>query len=103
MNWRVKKLNHDNAVRDDIRESSRWYNRKQRGLGLEFRTELRIAFRAVTRNPETFPFVESNVRRYVVRRFPFLVYYTVCQNEVRILRVIHTSRDPETWKNNLKK
>ena len=38
-----------------------------------------------------------NVRRGVVRGYPYCIYYREEPTQVRVLSVFHTSRDPTIW------
>lgn len=44
-----------------------------------------------------FAFVHADVRRAVVARFPFAVFYSVEPKRVVILRVLHSARNPGLW------
>ena len=39
----------------------------------------------------------ADVRKAVVRRFPYCVYYRPHADRVEVLAVFHTSRDPSLW------
>lgn len=41
--------------------------------------------------------VRGNVRRAIVTRFPYAVFYQVEPKRVVVLAVIHTARDPRLW------
>ena len=47
-----------------------------------------------------FAIVHSNVRRAIVSRFPFAVFYLVEPKRVVVLRVLHTARNPILWPRN---
>lgn len=38
-----------------------------------------------------------SVRRALMRRFPFAVFYTADEDLLLVLRVIHTSQSPRDW------
>lgn len=42
--------------------------------------------------------VKSGVRRYVLRRFPFLIVYRVLESQVEVIAVTHARRRPGYWK-----
>ncbi len=46
--------------------------------------------------PESCPIIYRDVRRAVVSRFPYLVFY-VRPTRVSVLTVLHSSRSPTTW------
>jgi plasmid stabilization system protein ParE len=49
-------------------------------------------------NPHLFPLVYRNLRRAVVRRFPFAVFYEVTGDEIEVFAIFHSLRDPDEWK-----
>ena len=48
--------------------------------------------------PEAWSIVEEDVRRHLISRFPFGIYYCVENNCISIYAVMHMSRHPEYWK-----
>ena len=56
------------------------------------------ALTRIISNPNSFPIVYQNLRRVVVRRFPFALFYEVGAEEVQVMAVFHSRRDPEIWK-----
>jgi toxin ParE1/3/4 len=47
--------------------------------------------------PKLHAVVLGEVRKAVVRRFPYCIYYREEEAGVRVLAVFHTSRDPAEW------
>jgi plasmid stabilization system protein ParE len=79
-------------------DSIAWYENQREGLGQEFRATVEEYFQRIGDNPEWFPEVRGEVRRAVVRRFPFVIHFLVEINHIVILSVFHTSREPEQLK-----
>ena len=71
-----------------------WYESEREGLGREFRVTIEEYFQRILENPEWFPKVRGEVRRAVVRRFPFAIHFLIEADHIVILSVFHTSRDP---------
>jgi plasmid stabilization system protein ParE len=86
---------------EEFDDSIAWYDRQRAGLGREFRATVEDHLRQITDNPERFPRVRRNVRRAVVRRFPFVIHFLVDADQVVVLSVFHTSRDPGRLKSRL--
>jgi plasmid stabilization system protein ParE len=82
----------------EIRDSAAYYDREWRGLGGEFLDELQDAFDAIREAPERWQLARENVRRYLLRRFPYAVYYRVHESEAVILSVAHFKRKPDYWR-----
>jgi toxin ParE1/3/4 len=57
-----------------------------------------LIFRRIQANPNQYPVVHRNVRRALVRRFPYGVFYVVEGQRIVVLAVFHGSRDPSQWK-----
>ncbi len=67
-------------------------------LAAAFVQEIEHAISAIRRNPTTWRPVEEDVRRYLVHRFPFGIYYTVTADFITIWAIMHLSREPGYWK-----
>lgn len=71
----------------DIRSAFEWYAAQRSGLGDEFFVAVRSLLETVSRFPESNPILYRNVRRAVVSRFPYLVFYVVRPAVVTVLAV----------------
>jgi plasmid stabilization system protein ParE len=72
-----------------------WYEGQREGLGNEFRATIEDHFQQIADHPEWFTKVRGEVRRAVVRRFPFVIHFLVEEERIVVLSVFHTSRDPQ--------
>ena len=82
---------------DELVEARQWYAHQREGLDMEFMECIDDALSRVVRNPQLYPIVYRNLRRAVVRRFPFAVFYEVTADEISVIAVFHSRRDPERW------
>jgi plasmid stabilization system protein ParE len=87
----------------DIAETREWYEERQRGLSLEFRSALDDTMSSIAGNPELYARIYRNLRRALVARFPFAVFYVLRKESIIVIAVLHTSRSPALWRNRLKK
>lgn len=74
-----------------------WYNDQRTGLGRRFVTAVQAVFDAIGANPRMHGVVLADVRKAVVRRFPYCVFYRPHDDRIEVLSVFHTSRDPSVW------
>ncbi len=88
-------------AKEDIREAAKWYNKRQNGLGKRFTAEVREKVHFIRQNPKASNVRYDDVRTAVLNVFPFMVHFTIDEkNETIIISaVLHTSRNPELWKN----
>ena len=70
------------------------YNEKVPGLGDRFRLTIFSAFDQIAGRPESFPRITGEIRRAVIQVFPFVVHFQVEGDQIVILSVFHTSRNP---------
>lgn len=82
----------------DIREAARWYEDREIGLGLRFLREIRTSLQHITDNPLMFPIIEEDVRRALLHKFPYSIYFVNEADAIAIIAVLHQHRRPGTWK-----
>jgi toxin ParE1/3/4 len=82
---------------EDLHDAKVWYERKRAGLGDEFLLCVEEALDRIRVIPEGAPQVVPGVRRVMLRRFPYGVFYRVDPDQIGILAVYHHNRDPRGW------
>lgn len=85
------------AARIELREAVEFYERQQRGLANRFLAEVETAVERIADRPETWARVSGRVRRCLVHRFPFAIFFHVDGTEIEILAVVDLRRDPTRW------
>lgn len=84
-------------VQCDLEAAFDWYEEQRVGLGEQFLVSVQTTFKSIESFPEIFALVHGEVRRAIVSRFPFAVFYVVEPKRLVVLRVLHTARDPNLW------
>jgi toxin ParE1/3/4 len=85
----------------DIREAYRWYDGRRENLGSEFLEALNVCLDRVAQHPKACQLVHKQVRRALLRRFPFCVYYLIAEAEVIVIAVLHGRRDAVQWRSRI--
>lgn len=67
--------------------------------GNQFLAELELVFEAIQAMPLRFPIVHGSIRRALLRRYPFAVFFRVRQatDHVVVLAVFPQHHDPARW------
>jgi toxin ParE1/3/4 len=78
-------------------EVAKWYDAREQGLGRDFLRAFRAATDVLRRNPLQYQVVFEDMRRVILRRFPYSVFYEIHGSDVVILGCMHGARDPEEW------
>ena len=82
---------------NDLGAGFDWYEEQRPGLGEQFLSAVRSTLESIELYPELFISVHGDVRRAIVSRFPFAIFYLVEPRRIVVLRVLHTARDPKLW------
>jgi plasmid stabilization system protein ParE len=75
-----------------------YYNAQIPGLGESFIDEIEAGIAKILTNPTTWRVIEHDVRRYLVHRFPYGIYYTIENDTVAIWAVRSLQREEDDWR-----
>jgi toxin ParE1/3/4 len=81
----------------EMNEAFDYYENRKAGLGVDFVAKVQQVFDRISRNPRMHQLVFADIRRAVVTRFPYCVFYRTDDTRVEVIAVFHTSRDPSLW------
>jgi plasmid stabilization system protein ParE len=73
------------------------YEQQRPGLGVDFVERVQEVLDRIADAPTLYEQVFQDMRRAVVRRFPYLVLYRVEEHQIVVLAVFHGKRDPGVW------
>lgn len=85
------------AAEREIADAFRWYEDKDEGLGTEFMRALDATLSAIQRTPPGYAVIYKQVRRALLRRFPYCVFYLYENGKIIVIACFHASRDPKQW------
>jgi toxin ParE1/3/4 len=68
--------------------------------GTSFTRAVRAAFKLIARFPEAWAAYPKRpgVRRYVMKRYPFVIVYRELADEIRVIAVAAAKRQPGYWR-----
>ncbi|MCC5914633.1 MAG: type II toxin-antitoxin system RelE/ParE family toxin [Balneolaceae bacterium] len=76
-----------------------WYEEQYQGLGKEFARCVDAKIAEIQRFPEQFQIIyKDRVRRALVSRFPYSVFFVVKPEVLSIFAIQRQSRNPDLWK-----
>jgi plasmid stabilization system protein ParE len=82
----------------ELLEAQAWYEARSIGLGSSFARSFEAALASAARQPFAHPCVEGLVRRVLLRRFPYALFYRAAAAELLVVAVFHHRRDPAVLK-----
>jgi len=82
----------------DLLDAFQWYQTQRTGLGHDFKMCVDSVLSNLVKHPTIHKKVFQNIRRAVIKRFPFGVFYIVKDKSIVVLAVLHARRNPVEWK-----
>jgi plasmid stabilization system protein ParE len=88
-------------AQEEMTEAARYYQTQSMGLGTEFLAEVERTISAIASHPKAAPKVKQDIRRRLLKRFPFGILYVPTADEIVVLAVMHLRRRPGYWQDRL--
>jgi plasmid stabilization system protein ParE len=85
------------AAQTELDQAFEWYEIQQKDLGLQFLNEFDAAVRRIIRYPESYILIGKDVRRCLIKRFPYGVLYGIDADKIIVIAVAHLHRKPDYW------
>ena len=90
------KVEYHPAIEGELRGIIEYYNGCSKGLGNTFLDEFEQQILRIASMPTRWMIVEGDIRRSLMRRFPYVIYFRVLEADVlRVTMVKHQRRRPE--------
>jgi plasmid stabilization system protein ParE len=81
----------------EMQAAFEWYESQSVGLGAELVRALDAVLQRIQREPTLYAVVRPGVRRALLRRFPYGVFYAEYPDRVTVLAFVHARQDPRRW------
>ncbi len=78
----------------DIRDAHSWYANISPALSEQFLSAVDQAITAVLENPLAFQVLHRSLRRVLLRRFPYAMFFAAEESRIVVVGVLHQARDP---------
>jgi plasmid stabilization system protein ParE len=97
MNWDF----HPEAL-DEYERAALYYAGQDSELQLRFIESIEECIERILESPTSWRTIDKEVRRCIAHIFPYAVLYTIDDEFVLIVAVMHFSREPEYWKDRIR-
>lgn len=88
------KLEISELARDEIEDAREYYNLQQNSLGDTFKNDVRQSIKNIIELPNLYPNITDDMKRCVLHRFPYSIFYFIENDTIVILSVAHQHRKP---------
>ena len=88
------------VARKDIDDTVDWYETQQLGLGIGFKDAGKATSHLIASNPVIGAPRHKTVRRILVEKFPYAIYYRTFKtvNKISVIGILHARRHPRVWR-----
>jgi len=81
----------------ELDQAVEWYETQQKYLGVQFLNEFEAAIRRIISYPESYRVIKKDIRRCLVKRFPYGILYVIDTDKIVVIAVAHLHRKPDYW------
>jgi plasmid stabilization system protein ParE len=90
------------AARLEQDEAFEWYRERSVVAAERFLQQVEQARSAIQNSPEAWEQYLHGTRRYLLKRFPYVVVYRVTEHNIQVVAIAHGRRKPGYWLDRLK-
>jgi toxin ParE1/3/4 len=85
----------------ELHDAVNYYNDQLMGLGDQFFTEFETGLSLISKFPHYWEKVGANTRRFILKRFPYLILFIQEKDRIIITAVAHQHRHPDSYNRDL--
>jgi toxin ParE1/3/4 len=79
-------------------EAVKYYAEQRAEVAQVFINAIEDAVYRIRESPDRYVVIDEDVRKCMTRKFPYGILYTIEQDYILILAIMHCSREPGYWK-----
>jgi plasmid stabilization system protein ParE len=91
------RINYKPLARAESADAYEWYAQPNIKMGMAFREDVRRTEAFLKTNPTIYAKVEGDMRKAVLKRFPYSLFYIIDDDRVIVLSVSHQNREPVSF------
>lgn len=88
---------HPEAL-SEYAEAVQYYTEQRVEIAQVFINAIEDTVYRIRESPARYPAIDEDVRRCMARKFPYGVLYTIEQDYILIVAIMHCSREPGYWR-----
>ncbi len=93
----VFKILYSKEAKLDLFEHIEYYHlNATKKVAKTFYSEVRQTIKMLKKNPY-FQISHDSFRKVPLKKFPFLIFYTIIEDSILIVRIFHTSQSPKKY------
>lgn len=86
-------------ARTELDNAITFYEQQKPGLGLDLQSAVERAIERIQQSPQLGAhYKATKIRYYLVRRFPYIIFYAELEEAIWVIAVAHGKRRPNYWR-----
>lgn len=90
-------IDFKSEVSYDIKAAYDWYEKQRSGLGENFLLALEESYAKIKREPKLYQLIYKSVRRKLIQRFPYGIFFIIEDKKIIVIAIMHTKRNQSSW------
>lgn len=78
----------------EIEDAKEYYNLQKSTLGDTFKNDVKKSIENIKQFPTLYPNITNDIKRCLLHRFPYSIFYAISDNTILVLSVAHQHRKP---------
>ena len=96
------KYNFHPAALTEYSEAVQFYAETEIKIAQDFINAVEDAIFRIIESPKRYPVTNEDIRRCLIRKFPYAILYSIEDEYILIVAVMHCSRKPKYWQERIK-
>ena len=84
-------------AKSELDDAVKYYNLQAKGLGDRYKQEAKETINRISVFPTAWQEVKPEIRRCIMHKFPYNIYYSIQDDIILILAIAHQHRKPDYW------
>lgn len=93
----MRRLSFHRLAACELDEAAHYYESRSAGLGTMFVNSVEACTESILAFPNSGRLMRGQIRRRLVRGFPYAVVYKPHVDHIRVLAIMHMKRRPTYW------
>lgn len=84
-------------AKSELDDAVVYYNLQLPGLGQRYKSEAKSTIKRIAIFPKAWVEVKPEIRRCIMHKFPYNIYYAIEDDSIIVLAIAHQHRKPYYW------